>query len=194
MKKIALSDVLDIAEYERRRKEYRARLMKIKDERRIRVGPLITYLFETFDTMLYQVQEMTRAERIVEEKAILAEIETYNELIPDKNQLSATMLIEIDNPVTRLEFLTRTVDLPEHTFLTINAQKVQPHFDPRQGTAEKLSSVQYVKFNLTDIQVEKFYDPASSILFGFDHLLYTHAYELNPQQKKILHEDLSGRI
>jgi len=76
MKKIALSDVLDIAEYERRRKEYRARLMKIKDERRIRVGPLITYLFETFDTMLYQVQEMTRAERIVEEKAILAEIET----------------------------------------------------------------------------------------------------------------------
>ena len=85
MRKIKLTDIIDIAEYERQRNEFRPKIIKEKDKRRIHVGPKVTYLFETFDTMLYQVQEMTRAERIVDEEGILGELNAYNELIPETN-------------------------------------------------------------------------------------------------------------
>ncbi len=190
MKKIELKDVVDIAEYERRRNSFRPVIMDIKDKRRIHVGPKITYLFETFDTMLYQVQEMTRAERIVDEKAILQEINAYNELIPDKNQISASMLIEIDEIEERKQFLSKIVDLPSHTYLSIDGKRIAPMFDPRQGTEDKLSSVQYLRFQLNGNQVSLMADPESRIVFGFDHPLYTFEYTLTPDQKEILYQDL----
>jgi len=190
MKKIELKDVVDIAEYERRRNSFRPVIMDIKNKRRIHVGPKITYLFETFDTMLYQVQEMTRAERIVDEIAIMQEINAYNELIPDKNQISASMLIEIDEIEERKQFLSKIIDLPSHTYLLINGEKVVPIFDPRQGTEDKLSSVQYLRFQLNDTQVSLMADPESRIVFGFDHLLYTFEYTLTPAQKEIVYQDL----
>jgi len=146
MRKIDIKDIIDIAEYERRRADFRPKIMAVKDKRRIHVGPRITYLFETFDTMLYQVQEMMRAERIVDEEAIWEEIRAYNELIPDKNQLSASMMIEIDDKIERDDFLSRVVDLPQHTYIDVNGERVLAEFDPRQGSEDKLSSVQYIKF------------------------------------------------
>jgi hypothetical protein len=190
MRKITLADVLDIAEYERQRKHIRPKIMEIKDKRRIQVGPRITYLFENFDTMLYQVQEMTRAERIVEEQGIMGELNAYNELIPDKNQLSASLLIEIDNMQERLDFLTKIVDLPDHTYLIIQGERIRPSFDPRQGTEDKLSSVQYIKFNLNENQVDAFNQEDSIIKFGFDHSLYSYDYALNKEQKATLYKDL----
>lgn len=190
MKKIKLTDTIDIAEYERRRNEYRPKIMAEKDKRRIHVGPNVTYLFETFDTMLYQVQEMMRAERIVEDEAIMGEINAYNELIPDTNQLSASLFIEMLDVEERKDFLSKIVDLPKHTYMLVNGQKIKAEFDPRQGSEDKLSSVQYIKFNLSDEQVEQFNNNESQISFGFDHELYNHEYELSNSNKSIFFNDL----
>lgn len=190
MKKIDLKDIVDIAEYERKRNIYRPEIMLVKEKRRIYVGPKVTYLFETFDTMLYQVQEMMRAERIVDEEGIMGEINAYNELIPEKNQLSASLLIEITNVEERKEFLSKIVDLPKHTFLMIDGAKILAEFDPRQGSDDKLSSVQYIKYNLNEEQVSKFKSDNSEIHLGFDHQHYNHHHILTAEQKKTLFEDM----
>jgi hypothetical protein len=191
MRKIRVQDVLDLTAYEKQRKDIRPKIIEIKNQRRIHVGPKVTYLFETYDTMWYQVQEMTRAERIVEEEGIMGELNAYNELVPDTNQLSASMLIEIDDIDERKSFLTRIVNLPDHTYLQVNGDRIVPTFDPRQGSEDKLSSVQYLKFDLNEDQVQKFSDSGSIVLLGFDHPVYAHEQELTPEQKTTFYEDMT---
>jgi hypothetical protein len=190
MKKIQLEDVLDLTAYEKQRKDIRPKIIEIKNQRRIHVGPKVTYLFENYDTMWYQVQEMTRAERIVDEEGIMGELNAYNELIPETNQLSASMLIEIDNIEERKSFLSQIVDLPKHTYLEVDGDKILATFDPRQGSDDKLSSVQYLKFDLTEDQVAKFRESDSKVVLGFDHRLYTHQQELSAEQKSTFYQDM----
>jgi hypothetical protein len=190
MKKIDLNEVLDLTAYEKQRADVRTRIMKEKDKRRIHVGPRITYLFETYDTMWYQVQEMTRAERIVSDEGIMDELKAYNELIPDTNQLSASMLIEITDVEERKSFLSKIVDLPDHTYLMIDDEKVLAEFDSRQGSEDKLSSVQYLKFNLNQEQADKF--DSANIVFGFDHKEYSYQYALSTEEKTILSADINS--
>ncbi|MCK4560563.1 MAG: DUF3501 family protein [Calditrichia bacterium] len=191
MRKMQIEDVLDLTTYEKQRKDIRPKIIEIKNMRRIHVGPKVTYLFENYDTMWYQVQEMTRAERIVEEEGIMGELNAYNELIPDTNQLSTSMFIEIDNVSERKSFLTQIVDLPDHTYLEVDGEKIVPIFDPRQGSENKLSSVQYLKFDLTEDQVQKFTDSKLKVVLGFDHPLYTYVHELTAKQKSTLYEDMT---
>ena len=191
MKKIQLSDVLDLTAYEKKRAEVRPRIMEIKKQRRIHVGPRMTYLFENYDTMWYQVQEMTRAERIVEDTGIMGELNAYNELIPEKNQLSASLLIEIDDISQRKSFLTRIVDLPQHTYIQVGKDRVKPVFDDRQGSEDKLSSVQYIKFNLSPDQVAKFNDSNVVINLGFDHPEYSHEHSLTPEEKRMFYAEMN---
>jgi len=190
MRKIRVEDVLDLTAYEKQRKDIRPKIIEIKNQRRIHVGPKVTYLFETYDTMWYQVQEMTRAERIVEEEGIMGELNAYNELVPDTNQLSASMLIEIDDESERKSFLRQIVDLPDHSYLEVDEDRIVPTFDPRQGSEDKLSSVQYIKYDLSEEQVKKFTD--SNVVLGFDHPVYTHSYELSTEQKNTMFEDMTS--
>jgi len=190
MRKIQLEDILDIARYELKREEYRKKILDIKASRRIFIGRRITFLFENFDTMLYQVQEMMRAERIVREEAILQEINVYNDLIPDENQLSATMLIASGNKNDDFKFLSQMSGLQKHTFLEIDREKVYARYDDSQIDDERMSSVQYVKFNLSEGQVARFGN-GSAVFIGFDHKNYTEKYELVPEQKEILKQDLA---
>jgi hypothetical protein len=192
MKKIALEDVFDLTTYEKMRRDYRPKIMAIKEKRRIHVGPKVTYLFETYDTMWYQVQEMTRAERIVDDEGIMGELNAYNELIPNKNQFCATMFIEIDDIDDRKSFLSKIVDLPAHTYLKVDAEAISAEFDPRQGSEDKLSSVQYLKYNLTDEQVQAFSKQDSKIALGFDHPEYSFEQDLSSEQKQTLFQDLSA--
>ncbi len=191
MRKIRIEDVLDLTTYEKQRKDIRPKIIEIKNMRRIHVGPKVTYLFENYDTMWYQVQEMTRAERIVEEEGIMGELNAYNELIPDTNQLSTSMFIEIDDIAERKSLLPQIVDLPDHTYLEVDGEKIVPIFDPRQGSENKLSSVQYLKFDLTEDQVQKFTDSKLKVVLGFDHPLYTYVHELTAKQKSTLYEDMT---
>jgi hypothetical protein len=105
MKPIARSEVMGLADYEAIRDRFRARVIQEKRERRVALGPHASCLFENRDTVLLQIQEMLRTERITREAAILHEIETYNELVPKAHELSATILIEIEEKEIRERFL-----------------------------------------------------------------------------------------
>lgn len=149
MAKLTTADILSLPEYNKIRSEFRERTIKIKNLRRIHLGPYLTFLFENKDTMHYQVQEMLRAEHITKEEAIEHEVITYNELVPEKHQLTATLLVEFEDPVIRAVKLKELVGLENHLYLTIgDDEQVLASFDERQLTEDKLSSVQYIKFNI----------------------------------------------
>jgi hypothetical protein len=151
MKSVHRQEVLSRSEYEKIRNDFRSRVMKQKDLRRIHLGEHLTFLFENHDTILYQVQEMMRAEQMDDEMAIRHEIETYNELIGPRGVLGCTLLIEIDDPAKRSELLTQWRDLPKFLYLeTQSGDRVSAIYDERQIGDDRLSSVQYLKFNVGD--------------------------------------------
>jgi len=149
MTPITRTEVLDIAQYERIREDFRTRVLAQKEARRVQLGPHFTLLFENHQTVLYQIQEMMRVERMVDETAIAHEIETYNELIPSPGQLSATLLIAYDTPEIRAEKLGQLLGLEHHLLLEAPGLPPAPAlFDQRQVSDTRLSSVQYIRFAL----------------------------------------------
>ncbi len=149
MNPISLDDILDIAQYEKQRHALRPRYLELKARRRVPVGPHMTLLWENRDTAWYQIEEMMRIERIVEEQAIQHEIDTYNDLVPGDGELKATMLIEVPDVAERDAKLRELVGLERSVHLRIGSDRAVPAtFDTRQINAEKLSSVQFVTFHL----------------------------------------------
>src|SRR5919112_4676000 len=97
MKPVVLDDILGLATYERVRQQYRQKIIALKQKRRISVGDRVSLVFENRETVLFQIQEMLRAERITDVDRIREELVIYNELIPDSGELSATLFLEIEN-------------------------------------------------------------------------------------------------
>ena len=146
-KTVRRDEIVDYVTYEERREEVRASAMRAKDARRVHVGPHLTLLFENHETMLYQVQEMMRAERMVKEADIRHEIETYNELLGGPGDVGCTLLVELADPKERAEKLTRWLALPKHLYARRrDGQKAYARFDERQVGDARVSSVQYLKF------------------------------------------------
>ena len=184
MKKVERSELLDYQTYGERREEIRARIMKLKEDRRIHLGNHLTFLFENADTIRYQIQEMMRAERIVKEDAILHELSTYNEILGDDGELGCCLLIEIDDPAERKERLREWMGLPEHLFLrAADGRTVRAAYDPRQVGDDRLSSVQYLKFAVGDGE------PAA---LGCDLVGLEVEAELTGPQRRALTRDLRG--
>jgi len=121
--------------------------MAAKEVRRVHAGETLTFLFENFETVRYQIQEMMRAEKIVREDDIAHEIETYNELLGGDGELGCTLLIEIDDALQRDVVLRKWIDLPRHLYVVTSAgARAHARFDERQIGRGRLSSVQYLKF------------------------------------------------
>ena len=147
MRKVQRSDVLDFQTYNDRREAYRQRVLEEKAKRRIHVGEHLTFLFESTDTILYQVQEMMRLEQIVRDKDIQHEIDTYNQLLGGPGELGCTLLIEIDDAAERNVKLRSWLALPQHLYLKLDDGSRAPAiWDAAQVGDTRLSSVQYLKF------------------------------------------------
>ncbi len=184
MKKVERSEILDYVTYEEQRAEIRANAMKTKDLRRIHLGENLTFLFENTETVRYQILEMVRAEKIVKEADILHEIKTYNELIGNEGELGCTLLVEIDNPIERAEKLTKWVGLPEKLYLKFaDGTKAFAQVDERQNEDEKISSVQFLKFNC---------EGKTPIAIGSEHLDLQVETDFSELQVKALGEDLQS--
>jgi hypothetical protein len=182
MKKVSRAEVRKPAEYAAVREEFRRSVLDQKDKRRIHVGDYLTFLFENHDTVLYQIQEMIRAENIVNEPEVQHEMQTYNELLGDKGELGCTLLIEIDDVSRRNELLARWKDLPSSLYIeTLSGSRVPAQFDPRQIGEGRISSVHYLKFRLGD-QV-----PAK---VGCSHPDVDASTALSPEQTAALCRDL----
>jgi hypothetical protein len=148
MRKVERADIVDYVTYSEGREAARERALALKVPRRIHVGPNLTLLFENTETIIYQIQEMTRAEQIVKEADISHEIETYNELVGGPGELGATLLIEIESPEERAR-LRRWVGVNAHLYLRLaDGAVIRPTWDPRQVGEERVSSVQYLRFDV----------------------------------------------
>jgi len=142
-------EILDLSTYERARAEIRPAVLEAKRRRRIHLGDVLTFLFENTSTIRYQIQEMIRAERMVKEAEIAHELETYGELLGGPGELGATLLIEIPDPEERDRRLREWLPLPSHVYLKVDGgERIYPRFDQRQVGVDRLSSVQYLKFDV----------------------------------------------
>jgi uncharacterized protein DUF3501 len=176
MNKVVLSEILDIAQYEKARDEFRRRVIGLKKNRRLPVGPMATFVFENHDTMLFQIQEMMRAERIVNDDAIQHEIDTYNQLLPDENELAATMLIELPDAARIREEITKFhgVNTGEATYIRIGDERLPGVFDAGQSDERRISAVQYVRFRFNYAQREAFATGSNLAWLVIDHPNYRH--------------------
>lgn len=182
MKSLERSEILDYITYTEQRDEIRASALQAKSERRILVGEHFTFLFENWETVRYQVQEMMRVERIVKEDDIQHEIDTYNELIHPAGSLGCTLLIGIDDEAERDEKLKAWVGLNEHIYATLpDRTRVKPTWDPRQVGDSRLSSVQYVTFDL---------GTEAPVAIGIDMPGIEAETELSAAQRKALGHDV----
>lgn len=182
MKLVELHEILNRSEYEKIRESFREKVLQHKAPRRVHLGENLTFLFETHDSILYQIQEMIRAENHQDPAAVRHELETYNELLGKKGELGCTLLIEIDSPEERAQKLQDWKELPKHIFMrTDSGAKIPAIFDPRQMGESRLSSVQYLKFILGDNLPKA---------LGVEHPKLKLEVEFNPQQKLALTKDL----
>jgi hypothetical protein len=184
------SEILSLDDYERARPERRRRILDVKAPRRIHVGEHLTLLFENHETMLYQVQEMLRVERIEDLKAIRHEIDTYNELVPGSDELSATLLIEYETAAERDVHLRELLGLEDAVFLDVEgAGRCRAEFDTRQIGAERISSVHYLKFRLGESLASALRDGASAAVV-IEHPAMQERVTLRSDQREALADDL----
>ena len=176
------TDVVDYQTYQDMRESFREQVMRAKELRRIHVGPHLTFLFENKLTIRYQVQEMMRLEKMVRESDIEHEIKTYNGLLGAPGELGCTLLIEIEEVNLRDQLLKKWLPLPKHLFVKLaNGQKVYASYDSKQVGEDRLSSVQYLKFNTKG---------AVPVAIGCDFSEMNQETVLSDIQKEALTEDL----
>lgn len=169
MRKVTPDEILDLTAYERIREDFVRKTIELKRPRRVHVGEALCFVFENRDTVIFQIQEMTRAERTVDEAAIAAEVDVYNELVPGENELSATLMIEIPDMDTIRRELDRLIGIDEHVLLEVGDQAVRARFDEKQFEEDRISAVQYVRFPLGPELAERFRDPAVPAVLRVDH-------------------------
>ncbi|MDC1192064.1 DUF3501 family protein [Candidatus Pelagibacter ubique] len=188
---IEKEDLLPSDVYAKSRKQIRKDLVEFKKDRRIALGPYATFYFESFETMVAQVQEMLHIEK-GGDKQLKDELIAYNPLVPSGKELIATLMFEIDNPISRAKFLGKVGGIEEKVFMKINNEivKAVPEADVDRTSAEgKASSVQFIHFKLNDDQISKFKSDSATIELGIDHKEYTHTTKLSENSIKSLCDD-----
>jgi hypothetical protein len=174
--KITPADILPSAEYAKRRPAMRAEIVARKKNRRLEVGPFATFYFECYETMLQQVQEMLHIEKGGEAQ-IADELHAYNPLIPQGNELVATVMFEIDDPVRRGRALGRLGGIENTMFIKLGEDKIKGAAEEdldRTNAEGKASSVQFVHFPFTREQIARFRSAGQTIIVGMDHENYAH--------------------
>ena len=173
---ISLDDIISNEEYGNIRSSKRREMIEFKKFRRLDVGPVASLYFESRDTMIYQIQEMAYVEKITREE-LNEELASYNPLVPNGRELTATMMIEIDDPLRRKNFLSRLGGVEEKVKIVIGDIEIYADYekDVDRTTSEgKASAVHFLHFKFTDELVEAFNNKENIIQIGIDHDAYGH--------------------
>jgi hypothetical protein len=197
MKKLTLSEIKNIHEYEKVRDDMRAKVIDLKRDRRLSVGDNVSLLFENRQTVLFQVQEMVRTERIVADDKIQDELDAYNGLIPEKDELSATLFLEIPEiahmtseqvraSVGRFQGLDR-----EGVWLKAGRSSLAAQFEGGESHEEKMAAIHYVKFAISREARAALADPAQPVQLVIDHPNYRAQADVPPPMREQLLKDLA---
>ena len=193
-RKLTLADIADVRAYERERDEFRKSVMETKRKRRLSFGTIITLMFENRDTMLLQIQEMARVEKLATDEEIQVEIDTYNPMIPEPGELTATVFLELTSDDQLREWLPKLVGI-ERSFAVVlpNGERVRSIAEEAhagQLTREAVTAaVHYIRFEFTPEQVASF--ASGSIRIEIEHPDYLEAVELSESTHAELLGDLS---
>jgi len=191
MKKVDRKELLDLGEYEKIREPFRNRMILQKKRRRVSVGPHMTFIFENHDTVLLQIQEMLRTERISAEKAIAHELETYNELVPGDGELSATLMIEYDDAAERRAALDAMADLEAFVTFEVGDARFVSRFRPLPGEEPgRLPAVNYLSFTPGKAVSADVRSGDAVVRLVVSHPAYGQAQELSAQTREELADDL----
>jgi len=190
---IEKKDLVSHDVYKKNRKKIRKELVEFKKNRRVALGPHATFYFENFDTMLAQIQEMLHIEKGGDEQ-LKDELNAYNPLIPKGSELVTTLMFEIDNPESRVEFLGKVGGIEEKVFIQIANEKINgnPETDiDRTSDEGKASSVQFLHFEFSNDQIDKFKDSKNPVIIGIEHELYNHMVKIPEQTRSALAKDFN---
>jgi hypothetical protein len=196
MKKLTVDDIQDFRAYERERDEFRRQIIELKRSRRVQLGPIMTVVFENTDTMRWQVQEMARAERMLRDEQIAHEVETYNQIIPDENQLSATLMLELTSELALREWLPTLVGVEHNVVIVLpdgtSVRGVPSDEDEARLTrADTTAAVHFLKFSFSTEEIEMF--ASGPVHIVVDHPEYDQDVVLNEEQHTQLVADLHDR-
>jgi hypothetical protein len=194
MKKVTLDKIMGLERYEQVRDELRRRIIELKKSRRVSVGDRVTLVFENYDTMFFQIQEMLRAERIVDLDRIRDELDVYNALIPEPGELSATLLIEITESDRIREELVSLIGIDEAVRMEIGEPgcgfTIPAQFEPGRSKEDKLSAVQYVRFAFDAGARAAFVGGTQPVRLIIDHPHYRHSAMIEGAVRASLARDL----
>ncbi len=200
---LVIDDIEDLRSYERGRDQYRRRIIELKRRRRVAVGPIVTLLFESRETVRFQIQEMARAERMVTDEQVQGELDVYNALLPAAGELSATMFIELTDEAALRTWLPKLVGVERSLELRIGAgadgsaggAAIAPGV-PEAAHEQALTrpavtaSVHYVRFPVTPEQVDRFAE--GPVVVAVVHPDYRHEALLTDETRAELLTDLQG--
>jgi hypothetical protein len=192
MRKLRVSDIKDLREYEREREEFRAEIIAVKKRRRIPLGDFMTIVFENAATMRFQIQEMARVERMLRDEQIAREVDTYNELIPADGELSGTLFIELDDQTALRYWLPRLVAIHEHVHVVVGDDRItgrSANLD-RLTRDDTTTTVHYLTFAFTPEQQRRFADGPVHLVV--DHPEYDADVELTAEQREELVGDFAA--
>ena len=190
--KLQRRDILGPRKYELVREDYRKRIIQLKKDRRISVGDRVSLVFENRDTLLFQVEEMLRAEGLGSDEQIQQELDVYNALMPSADELSATLFLE--NPKDadpRLE-LHRFIGLDEHVSLVIGPHRIRAAFEPGRQEADRISAVQYTRYKLDGAAREALKAGGTPCAIEIDHPRYPARAEMTEAMRASLAKDLDA--
>jgi hypothetical protein len=196
MRPLLRKEIVPLEEYAGLRAKYRDAVIAYKRDRRMALGDRVTLLFEDRETLRFQVQEMLWIERIAEPDRIQNELDVYNELMPGKGELSATLFIEItDMPEIRPE-LDRLIGLDERVALVLGSDdeedRVSARFDETQLQEDRISAVHYLRFRLDREQQARLADPALRARIRIAHPNYSAEIDLSPSLRESLRRGLDA--
>jgi Protein of unknown function (DUF3501) len=192
-RRITPEDLLSIGEYEIRRKAVKQSLIPVKRRRRIEVGPFATFYFENYATMWLQVQEMLRIEKGGSEQ-VAGELEAYNPLIPQGDELIATLMLEIEDGGRRHATLLTLGGIEETVFMEIGNDAIHAtptEYDERTTPDGKTSSVHWLRFKLTPAQIVRFRSGGEKVILGISHKNYGHMAVLSADARAALAKDFA---
>ena len=192
-REVTKNDIISLEQYSKNRRQLRKDLIEFKRHRRIPLGPYATFYFECYDTMLAQIQEMLYIEKGGDNQ-LQDELKAYNPLIPKGKELVATLMFEIDNPVSRTAFLNKVGKIEKKIYMKVGSEKINsvPEQDvDRTSTEGKASSVQFIHFEFTEEQIKKFKDNNFEITIGIDHKEYSHFTKIPENTRAALLNDFS---
>lgn len=191
MQRVERKEVLDFPSYEPLRDAFRRRIIDLKRVRRVRLGPNVTVLFENHDSVLYQIQEMIRTERISREDAVQHEIDTYNELIPGAGEISATIFLEYPEREERERMLASLAGIEDKFYLEVDGTRTAFRNETRNVLPDRTTAVQYAKVPLPGAAIDALRSGRTPVFIGVEHPEYSERAELAPRTIEELLQDLA---